>query len=699
MKWMVPARLPSVLLSVVALATVLLTVYFDAGGVSPGELSGVHARLPALQGDRGCDACHRPGDASLTEGCLHCHQAISRQLEGGSGFHGTLPPAKQRHCSTCHSEHHGPDFPITSRLSFQLAGVRSAAEFQHVGVNFQLTGKHIFVSCDRCHEDAFRKILPPGRKRFLGLSQQCTSCHDDIHRDEYGADCQSCHGQSHPFQQVALFQHTEAFRLTGAHDNLACRACHPSHTPYAVDRVLADRGSSPGESADIRSCAACHSSSHSEAFLIGTAERLEVPKSSTCQHCHRAVVGGFTGNLVMLEGDWHDATGFPLSVPHTAVQCRSCHAEYGTPVAERVASHQPHPVRRPDDCGACHRDPHQGQFANVEGGTTNCLRCHERQRFLPVAFHVAEHAATSFPLKGTHRRVACTACHFQLISSRNDTTAQPIRVFRGTPGQCRECHSDPHGGQFRGESGKVLDCRFCHDEESFQHPTLDLQHHAGTRFPLTGAHAAVSCRSCHKAEAGNPRVFVGTPRDCAACHADVHHGKFDAPGLPRFVDGRTGCARCHDTTGFRDIAAESFDHALWTGYLLKGAHATVACSACHGSQSGAALASGGRGFRHLSASKCQSCHSDPHVGQFGPTVQVDCARCHKEGSSFRDLVFDHQRDSRFRLDDLHRRLACAACHRPQKLPDGSTAIRYKPLGTQCGDCHLPSGPRPARFDD
>ena len=68
--------------------------------------------------------------------------------------------------------------------------------------------------------------------------------------------------------------------------------------------------------------------------------------------------------------------------------------------------------------------------------------------------------------------------------------------------------------------------------------------------------------------------------------------------------------------------------------------------------------------------------------------RTDCARCHADAGA---LLFDHQRDSRYALDASHEKLECAACHRPWPLPDGTTAIRYKPLGVECTDCHGPRG--------
>jgi len=100
----------------------------------------------------------------------------------------------------------------------------------------------------------------------------------------------------------------------------------------------------------------------------------------------------------------------------------------------------------------------------------------------------------------------------------------------------------------------------------------------------------------------------------------------------------------------------------------------------------------GRTLRLASGTSCQSCHSDPHAGQFGPTQAVNCASCHREAGTFKNLLFDHK-NSRFPLDEVHSKVACAKCHVPVPVGDGIKAIRYKPLGTKCGDCHDPRGSR------
>jgi hypothetical protein len=127
-------------------------------------------------------------------------------------------------------------------------------------------------------------------------------------------------------------------------------------------------------------------------------------------------------------------------------------------------------------------------------------------------------------------------------------------------------------------------------------------------------------------------------------------------------------------------------------HALEGAHEKVACSSCHETRRDP-------GTRTVTlaparGTDCAACHADPHVGQFAAGGRTDCARCHTSTESFQKIAFDHDRDSRFHLDEGHKKLACAACHVRVPLEGGESAVRYKPLGTSCGDCHDPGGRRP-----
>jgi hypothetical protein len=161
---------------------------------------------------------------------------------------------------------------------------------------------------------------------------------------------------------------------------------------------------------------------------------------------------------------------------------------------------------------------------------------------------------------------------------------------------------------------------------------------------------------------------------CSDCHKDPHRGE-----VARFV-AKGGCETCHRVESWRDIA---FDHGQ-TKYPLVGAHARVACTPCHRRTASPGqppeLRFGGV------PQACASCHRDPHQGQFaGKDGTVSCDRCHTT-QSLKATKFDHSRDTRYRLDGAHARLACAACHRTETR-NGATFVRYKPLPTTCRGCH------------
>ncbi len=744
-------RSASVALGTVMAAIVVGAVYVDVQNTSPGKIADVHSQHPDLQGANSCAICHGKPGQTMNEACLDCHEDIGKQLVKKTGFHGQMSTTEANGCAKCHSEHHGKGFAILNQRSFALAGVPDLGLFDHKGLNFELDGKHDELKCNKCHPNGGARLLLTGQKRFLGLDQDCTSCHKDTHKGAHGHDCESCHGQEHPFPKVAEFEHTLAFALAGSHGKAACVDCHkPADSAHSVVELVALRSEPVTQPVEVRDCQTCHTSHHNESFLANVSRELNTDPGNACQHCHPAVHDTFSGPSATLDALLHACSGFTLGKPHDKLKCENCHAGYGKPKEQLADFLGSYPGRHPDSCRSCHGDPHRGQFQLGPFRGVDCLACHERHEFSPSVFTLDHHKRSDYPLVGAHGKTECNKCH--LLATKQEleklpnqfevsasTRATPdmsrVRVYHDTPSTCKACHNDPHQGQFERGAFRQKDCGECHDEHSFRVPTFTIPRHANTKFALTGAHKAVACGSCHKLPGerrlipdgsarrpdslkfealrksiGNrhlvsftsgkktrathddePRIFNGTPRQCCKCHEDVHNGQFDLPHLPSRLDGNTDCARCHTTDNFREIRAETFDHTLWTGYSLRGNHAKARCTDCHGRTSLPDAA--GRTFGRVESRNCQSCHNDPHVGQFGPTEKVNCTQCHVEGESFGKLVFDHQRDSQFKLDREHRNLACSACHKPHPLPGGKTAIRYKPLGTKCGDCHAARGPR------
>lgn len=784
-----------------SLLLVLTLIYLDLEQTSPGPLSATHAGASQLADAQGCERCHGRGwSASMASACADCHEEIESSLVHERGLHGTLAAhgaqVEGRDCGACHKEHRGAELALVTASSFERAGILEPQGYDHRALQFELGGRHLELGCEECHPNAEARLLQPGDHRFLGLEQRCDSCHDDPHGGRMVRACDQCHGQSDPFAELASFEHAPDFPLVGGHADLACSSCHQPGGAHAVEVV----GSTAAPAA--RGCEACHESPHAPGFVAASTRDYSDAARQTCALCHTAGDLSFdapSGAALSAAGDeWHAATGFALAPPHSALACSACHPD-GASFEERF------PGRRNDDCARCHEDVHAGQFETrspssnrVDEAHATCISCHTRTHFIPPRFGTAEHAAVGFLLEGGHANLRCTECHTQVPGE--------ARLFRGTPRVCAACHADVHDGVFATAESRVLGergeqreagCARCHTTQSFRavhdfehlrwtafalegaharakcascHPdshdfgsqgrvfgrvrevfgepptacsTCHLDAHRGvfdtwsvsgevqpadcaqchtsgtfadvgsfehsrwTGFSLTGAHQQASCASCHKESAAGswsagPGRALQTPRtlglapavpatQCDACHTDYHAGAFDEAWLPARVDDRTGCARCHTTSTFATLRGDSgaaFDHGLWTSYELVGAHARAACESCHPRSSDATHPSSYKPpLGRARGRSCAQCHTDPHVGQFIVDGRNDCARCHDDRHSFSEVVFDHDRGSRFSLDEHHADLACSACHVPAQLVDGSTAVRYRPLGTECADCH------------
>jgi hypothetical protein len=647
------------LLPIVSLVIVLVITWWDTGGVrsGPGPLHSAHARIEALAQGSNCEACHRAGAGIDPAGCNHCHAAIEKQAASGIGLHGRLPAADLARCGSCHGEHHGDAAPLIAAHAFSRIGVADMAAYDHRDVTFTLTGAHKPLQCDRCHVHA-NEVEPPQDGRFVGLSQKCTSCHEDQHKGAYGADCASCHGQEEKWKNVPKFPHAE-FPLKDAHGKVECKACHEDGTEHSVNALR----TTP---LTVRACAVCHADPHGSGTLEVKALRLG--KTSDCSRCHASTAWAEARPTV----EKHAEFGFPLAAAHAKATCVACHGD------AKQASRWPGRAPQLAECGACHEHPHRAELMSestkVVGPANGCAGCHKDtdKDFRGGAMPPALHAATGFPLVVPHAEVACAACH----KGEDKKARFPGRMAD----DCRACHQDVHRGQFDLDT-RYRQCTACHLTTTFHPAQFGVVAHAATAFPLTGAHDAVGCVQCHKDVKDGSRAFRGTAKECAVCHADVHKGGFDRPGRPRIVDGKSGCVRCHDTSAFAPVA-RAFDHTLWTGYELTGAHSAADCTACHPRAAGGTATA--RRLGPALGRQCSSCHTDPHLGQFERAGATDCSRCH-ETKAFQNIHFDHQQ-TRFPLDVIHRVVACARCHTSYDTQQGKV-VRYKPLGTACGDCH------------
>ncbi|MEZ5976294.1 MAG: hypothetical protein R3E96_16070 [Planctomycetota bacterium] len=92
------------------------------------------------------------------------------------------------------------------------------------------------------HKHAQDALLICGQRRFLGLNQTCTTCHEDAHKGAMGDGCVVCHGQSDPWKDATGFLTIPAFVLDGVHGGLSCDQCHQTGTEFSVTARLRIRG-------------------------------------------------------------------------------------------------------------------------------------------------------------------------------------------------------------------------------------------------------------------------------------------------------------------------------------------------------------------------------------------------------------------------------------------------------------------------
>lgn len=623
----------------------LVLLYSSSGSaqVSPGPLSRAHS---SLEGTTNCTQCHKPG-SSKTFKCLDCHTEINARLAANRGFHATAvqKEAGSQTCGTCHSEHNGADFGL-------VRWIPSQQQFDHAKTGWNLDGKHIGLTCAKCHNashvSAVEKTtirIKDLNRTFLGLSPACNSCHTDEHKGQLGTKCQDCHNTS-DWKKVERFDHSRTkFALTGGHVRVECAKCHVAAGPEQKPKW---------SGLDFASCTSCHRDPHKGSF------------NATCQSCHSTQSWKSVSREVLSTRFDHSKTKFALLGKHASVQCAKCHSngDFKRPIAF-------------EQCSSCHRpDPHSGQFAK-RADKGECSSCHTVDGWKPVKFAVAEHAMTAYPLEGRHVSVACAKCHIP---------AGRATVYKIKFAQCTDCHRDTHAGQFKA-SPWLNRCESCHSVKAFRPSSFALSAHKNTRFPLEGAHLAVACGECH-AKGRNPKLQdVAAYRferlRCTSCHQDPHKGQFAERMTKTGADRQPlGCLACHSVSSWKDLT--KFDHAS-TRFELLGSHRAVACSGCHKPPS-LEVTLLHVDFRSASR-ECEGCHADPHAAQFVENGKpIRCSSCHNT-NKWKPSLFDHDRRTTFKLEGVHANIRCARCHSSMKTVADKEVLFYKPTPKECVACH------------
>jgi predicted CXXCH cytochrome family protein len=367
----------------------------------------------------------------------------------------------------------------------------------------------------------------------------------------------------------------------------------------------------------------------------------------------------------------------PLQGGHAKVACVACHAE-GSPRAVEVLAAAPGTPAR--GCTDCHADPHAGpqpkslRFAD----TADCTRCHAISTWRAARPTDEQHADLGVPLRGPHAGEHCAQCH--------GDAARPVRWGDGAVpslASCLRCHASPHGASFVAAAvaaqGPADGCANCHvdADPAWTAGRVTAEQHRLAGMDLVAPHAEVACAGCHRGAARSERFPGRDASDCRGCHQDTHRGQF--ANLPH--GGQ--CSACHPAAHWAPSSFGTAAHAA-TAFPLAGAHAAVACRACH-----RVGADGTRQFHGLGTA-CRDCHQDVHRGVFdraGRPQQIDgrrdCARCH-DVAAFAPVAqtFVHATWTGYELVGAHAALACTQCH-PRQAGEAIGRV----AGTTCSSCH------------
>jgi hypothetical protein len=538
--------------------------------------------------------------------------------------------------------------------------------------------------CNDCHLNGGKELS----------REKCLTCHDHQNLDARmkagkgfhasavvgNKPCEQCHhehkGTSYNLMgwssinggQKSFDHELTGWPLRGKHATTDCTDCH---------KAKSQRQGLPVFMGTDRLCGSCHAKDQPHHFEASEKDKL------ACERCHgESVWNPAKGQLNFNHDDRKDAR-MPLLGSHKEVGCPKCHT------AKSVFRL---PFPKPDNCGnsGCHQSSHDGHLF----GEKPCELCHS-PTFKTLKQQNFDHTAnTRFDLGPAHSQIKCYDCHTKALGVNKPT------------GHCEQCHAkDSHHGDRFKEFGSPPACGMCHPSGGPKFTPTVFNHGAKTKFALTGKHAQITCRACHRG--GSPAEFeqftglIGAngQADCMGCHehAKVHSD----PEHPKGKWKSTQCLNCHVGIGMVNVKVQKLVdqfHGPNSEFPLEKKHKGVACAECHKGRDKV----GKTTFSHEDPECGDRCHEDSlHKGSLGEK----CTPCHESGAwdagRFRHEEPFPDGDSFVRKGE-HLKVKCEECH-PKRQFKGTPKTCASEgchaeddahkgrLGDQCERCHVETG--------
>lgn len=506
--------------------------------------------------------------------------------------------------------------------------------------------------CLDCHKEIKESIAK--KKSFHGLAQKtCHECHSDHKGREF---------DSTKIDEKKFDHKQTGYILEGKHADIDCVKCHIEKRSKAKKAIRPNDTHYFGLKTN---CVSCHKKDDVHFFKGKFAQK-------DCSACH-----GLKEWKKDLNFDHNKDTKYKIDGAHSKVKCSECHTPKNKP------SIYEWPNLKRDSCLACHADQHRGKLSLKLSGGQNCTKCHSIETWKIENFKHKE--ITGYALEGKHSQIKCLECHKQ--AEGVEEKGLKHFKFTGLRTDCLSCHKDQHRGNFSEKFSGSKQCLKCHNMNEWKIPRFD---HSITGYKLKEKHAEIKCIECHKqkpeVEAQGLRSFKfqGLKKDCTFCHKDIHMYGNIKPAKFRYKIGE--CLSCHNETAWKQT--HDFDHNINTNYPIIGKHEGVKCEKCH------VVASNNpnvRVYRYptLKEKTCELCHKNPHLDAPNPrTFAGKCSNCHNEfgWNVFKKagMKFDHNTQTRFKIDGSHSSLKCNDCHMVGK----KQVYRFANKGKEfCIDCH------------